>query len=284
MRACGGGHDQGRECGKSVVVVNAGVAMVAKRIACQRHRWHCARYPAPMKPIRFSNAMLERFRGFLPVVVDVETGGFDASRDALLEIAAVPILMNSQGSLICGETTTTHVAPFPGAHIDPRSLEITGIDPTHPFRGALEEREALDLIFHPVRKALKASGCNRAILVGHNAHFDLGFVNAAIRRTGYKRSPFHPFSCFDTVSLAGLALGQTVLAKAVAASGMIWDASQAHSAVYDTERTAELFCAIINQWQRFTVQSSDAVPPAVATSNDTELDDNALPILFAAHT
>lgn len=236
-----------------------------------------------MKPIRFSNAMIERFRGFLPVVVDVETGGFDASRDALLEIAVVPILMNSDGLLICAETTTTHVAPFPGAHIDPRSLEITGIDPTHPFRGALEEREALDLIFHPVRRALKASGCNRAILVGHNAHFDLGFVNAAIRRTGYKRSPFHPFSCFDTVSLAGLALGQTVLAKAVAASGVPWDGSQAHSAVYDTERTAELFCAIINQWQRFTTQSTDAVVPTVDTTSDAEMDDNTLPILLAAN-
>ncbi|HAV68246.1 MAG TPA: ribonuclease T, partial [Alcanivorax sp.] len=37
-----------------------------------------------------------RFRGFLPVVVDVETGGFDARNDALLEIAAVLLDMDAR--------------------------------------------------------------------------------------------------------------------------------------------------------------------------------------------
>lgn len=196
-----------------------------------------------------SSTLAERFRGFLPVVVDVETGGFDCESDALLEIAAVPLQMDDDGSLRRGATTSTHVVPFPGANIDPRSLEITGIDPTHPLRMALDEREALDCIFEPVRKALKACGCTRAILVGHNAAFDLSFLNAAIRRTGHKRSPFHPFSTFDTVTLAALAYGQTVLGKAVHAAGLVWDSKAAHSAVYDTEQTAELFCAIVNRWR-----------------------------------
>lgn len=191
----------------------------------------------------------ERFRGFLPVVVDVETGGFDCARDALLEIAAVVVRMDEQGRLHPAPVVSTHVAPFPGAHIDPRALEINGIDPTHPFRAALAEREALDLIFHPVRKALREFGCQRAILVGHNAAFDLGFLNAAIRRTGHKRSPFHPFSCFDTATLAGLAYGQTVLSRAVQAAGFDWSASEAHSAIYDAERTALLFCDIVNRWK-----------------------------------
>ena len=191
----------------------------------------------------------ERFRGFLPVVVDVETGGFDCERDALLEIAAVIVRMDEDGYVHPDPAVSTHVEPFPGANIDPRALEITGIDPSHPFRGAIEERAALDLIFKPIRKALREFECQRAILVGHNASFDLGFVNAAIRRTGYKRSPFHLFSCFDTATLGGLAYGQTVLSRAVQAAGFEWNAEEAHAAVYDAERTAQLFCRIVNRWK-----------------------------------
>lgn len=190
-----------------------------------------------------------RFRSFLPVVVDVETGGFDAQHDALLEIAAVLIECSADGRLVRGATHSTHVVPFPGALIDPRSLEITGIDPDHPLRGALDEREALEHLFKPIRQALKAQDCTKAILVGHNAAFDLGFLNAAIRRTGNKRSPFHPFSTFDTVSLSGLAFGQTVLAKSLVAAGLSFDPRAAHSAVYDAEQTADLFCAVVNLWQ-----------------------------------
>ena len=200
-----------------------------------------------------SPRMAERFRGFLPVVVDVETGGFDSTRHALLEIAAIPIELDDDGFYLPGETVTTHVEPFPGSEIDPKSLEITGIRLDTALRGALEERAALDHIFAPVRAAAKRHGCQRAILVGHNAHFDLGFLNAAVARVGHKRNPFHPFSTFDTVTLAGMAFGQTVLSRAVQAAGLPWDGDEAHSAVYDTERTAQLFCAILNRWRRFSL-------------------------------
>ncbi|MCM2335192.1 MAG: ribonuclease T [Pseudomonas sp.] len=189
-----------------------------------------------------------RFRGFLPVVVDVETGGFDWNRHALLEIAVAPIDIDSAGQLFVGEITSSHVVPAPGTEIDPKSLEVTGIDLDHPFRDAKPERIALDRVFGPVREACKRHGCQRAILVGHNAHFDLNFLNAAVARSGHKRNPFHPFSVFDTVTLAGVAFGQTVLARAVNAAGLAWDGAQAHSAVYDTERTAQLFCRIVNAW------------------------------------
>ena len=192
--------------------------------------------------------MSERFRGYLPVVVDVETGGFDWNRHALLEIAVVPIDLDENGAFALGETASAHVVPAPGTLIDPKSLEITGIDIDHPFRDAKPEREALDLIFAVVRAAVHRHGCQRAILVGHNAHFDLNFLNAAVARVGHKRNPFHPFSVFDTVTLAGVAYGQTVLARAVQAAGMEWNSAHAHSAVYDTERTAELFCRIVNAW------------------------------------
>ena len=199
----------------------------------------------PGQPVKFS----DRFRGYLPVVVDVETGGFNEQTDALLEVAAVLIDIDDQGRLSTGETYTTHVTPFEGANMEPKSLEINGIDPWNPLRAARTEREALSYIFTPIRLAVKKNECTRAILVGHNAHFDLKFLNAAVERSGAKRNPFHPFSSLDTVSLAGLAYGQTVLARAAAAAGMEWDTNEAHSAVYDTQMTAELFCNIVNKWE-----------------------------------
>ena len=192
--------------------------------------------------------MAQRFRGFLPVVIDVETGGFNARTDALLEIAAVIVTMDEDGRLMAKETISYHVKPFEGANIDPAALEFTGIDPYHPLRLAISEKEALENIFKGIRKALKEQGCRRAILVGHNASFDHGFVTAACERCDIKRNPLHPFSTFDTATLAGLAYGQTVLAKACEAAKVNFDASEAHSARYDTEKTAELFCKIVNRW------------------------------------
>lgn len=193
--------------------------------------------------------MAQRFRGFLPVVVDVETGGFDPKTDALLEIAAVTLRMTDTGLLEPEETVSTHVIPFEGANLDPKSLEINGIDPWHPLRAARSEHDALAFVFQPVRRAVRDHGCTRAILVGHNAAFDLNFLNAAVERSGIRRNPFHPFSFLDTVTLGALAFGQTVLARAAAAAGMEWDAAEAHSAVYDTQMTAQLFCAVVNRWE-----------------------------------
>ena len=188
----------------------------------------------------------KRFRGFLPVVFDVETGGFHARTDALLEIAAVLIDIDSEGRVSRGVSHAFHVKPFEGSRLDPVSLEVNGIDPWHPLRPALDEADALQRVFREIRTAIRAHGCRRAILVGHNAAFDLAFLNAAVERTGIKRNPFHPFSCFDTATLAGAALGQTVLARAAQLAGLDWDHREAHSARYDAERTAELFCHVSN--------------------------------------
>ncbi|MBT8448641.1 MAG: ribonuclease T, partial [Gammaproteobacteria bacterium] len=170
-------------------------------------------YPCSVNYVSHYNPIIaKRFRGFLPVVIDIETGGFNDQTDAVLEIAAVTLKMDDNGELSLHETVHTHVEPFEGANLDPKALAFNGIDPDHPFRDALAEKEALKKIFTPIRKAVKESDCNRAILVGHNAFFDLGFINAAVERTNYKRNPLHPFSTLDTVSLSALAYGQTVLA------------------------------------------------------------------------
>ena len=193
--------------------------------------------------------MAARFRGYLPVVVDVETGGFNCATDALLEIAATTIAMDESGFLYPEHTHFFRIEPFAGANIEQAALDFTGIKLDHPLRMAVSEEHALTEIFRGLRKSLKANGCKRAILVGHNSSFDLGFLNAAVARSEIKRNPFHPFSSFDTATLAGLAYGQTVLAKACQAAGIDFDGKEAHSARYDTEKTAELFCGIVNRWK-----------------------------------
>lgn len=193
--------------------------------------------------------MAQRFRGFLPVVVDVETGGFNADTDALLEIAMVTLRMDDDGMLHPHETLSANIHPFDGANLEQEALDFTGIDPFDPERDAEFEIDALTPMLQTVRREIKATGCNRAVLVGHNAHFDHGFLRAAIDRNDIKRDPFHPFSSFDTASIAAIALGQTVLAKSCKVAGIDFDNGEAHSAAYDTYKTAELFCYIVNRYK-----------------------------------
>lgn len=193
--------------------------------------------------------LVSRFRGFLPVVVDVETGGFNPLTDALLEVAAVFVRFDEDGLLVPTDKHRYMVKPFEGANLEPASLQITGIDPFNPLRPAENEADALRKLLTLIRQEVKAQECNRAVLVGHNSFFDLQFMNAAIGRCNIKRNPFHPFSSFDTATLAGVAFGQTVLSRSVEAAGQEWDNSSAHSALYDAEKTAFLFCEIVNRFQ-----------------------------------
>ncbi|MFT4564192.1 MAG: ribonuclease T [Gammaproteobacteria bacterium] len=205
------------------------------------------------------NVVARRFRGFLPVVVDVETGGFDAKRDALLEMAAVFLDWSETEGWYRARTVAHHIEPFAGANLEPASLQFNKIDPYHPFRMAVPEEKAVKDIFQRVREDVATHGCTRAILVGHNPAFDLAFVKAAAARIKIKNNPFHQFSTFDTAAIAGVALGQTVLSRAVEAAKIEWDQDEAHSAVYDAEKTADLFCTIVNRWDAFNEQSTRAL-------------------------
>lgn len=197
------------------------------------------------------NELKGRFRGFYPVVIDVETAGFDAKTNALLEIAAITLRMDEEGWLLPDQTLHFHVKPFEGSVLEPSALAFNGIDPENPLRQAVSEYEALHAIFKMVRKGIKDSNCSRAIVVAHNANFDHSFLMAAAERCHLKRNPFHPFATFDTAALSGLTLGQTVLARACITAGIPFDNSQAHSALYDTEQTTRLFCELVNRWKRF---------------------------------
>lgn len=203
-----------------------------------------------MTDIKEAPTLKERFRGYFPVVIDVETAGFNSKTDALLEICAITLRMDENGDLQPASTIHFHVEPFEGANLEKAALEFTGIyDPFSPLRGAVTEAHALKEIYKLVRKEQKNADCSRAIIVAHNATFDHNFVMAASERCKLKRVPFHPFATFDTATLSGLAYGQTVLAKACKTAGMDFDNREAHSALYDTEKTAELFCGIVNKWK-----------------------------------
>lgn len=221
----------------------------------------------PDNPRDPSSALAQRFRGFLPVIIDVETGGFNARTDALLEIAAVTVRMDEEGMLHRHETFSFEVDPFEGANIEQAALDFTGIDLDSLDRIAEPELMVMTDLLQAVRRAVKENGCTRAVIVGHNAHFDLGFVNAAVERCDIKRNPFHPFSCFDTATLAGLAFGQTVLAKACRVANIEFSNSSAHSAAYDAEKTADLFCYIVNRWREL-----GGWVPQIAELSDEETD------------
>lgn len=195
-----------------------------------------------------TSTLAKRFRGYFPVIIDVETAGFDARTNALLEIAAVTIEMNEQGWVKPKHSFFYATLPFDGAKLDPASLAFTGIIPDHPFRMAIDEKKALTELFSILKKEMKLGDCKRCVLVGHNAAFDLSFITAACERNHIK-NVFHPFTTFDTAALSALALGETVLATALAQAHLEFDSKQAHSALYDAERTAELFCYIVNRWQ-----------------------------------
>lgn len=212
-----------------------------------------------------TSALAQRFRGFLPVVIDVECGGFNAQTDAILEIAAVTVDFDEHGVLKPEDTHFYRVVPFAGANLEEAALKFTGINPYHPLRIAHPEQDVFRDMFQHIRTKMKAAGCKRAILVAHNAHFDHGFVRAAAERHNLKRNPFHPFSSLDTASMAALCFGQTVLSRACAAAGIGFEPASAHSARYDAEKTADLFCHMINRWQQL-----GGWPPATLSVDDDE--------------
>lgn len=214
------------------------------------------------------SAIAKRFRGYLPVVIDVECGGFNAKTDAILEIAAVLVDFNAEGQLVREATHFYRVVPFEGANLEESALKFTGINPFHPLRIAYPELRTFQELFQAIRAKVKATGCTRAVLVGHNAHFDHGFVNAAAERHNLKRNPFHPFSSLDTVSMAALCYGQTVLARACVAAGLDFEPGEAHSARYDAEKTADLFCTMVNRWQALGGMSANTILAMTADSTD----------------
>ncbi|QFQ32034.1 ribonuclease T [Buchnera aphidicola] len=195
------------------------------------------------------NLLSNRFRNFYPVVIDIETAGFNPKTDALLEIALITLKMDKLGWLHIENTLHFHIIPFKGSIINSDAIAFNKIDPFNPLRGAISEKLAIKSILDVVNKGIKIEGCKKGIVVAHNASFDHNFLMSAIQRVQIKQNPFHPFVTFDTATLSALVVGETVLAKACKAIGLKFDNNQAHSALYDTLQTANLFCELVNRWK-----------------------------------
>ena len=190
----------------------------------------------------------QRFRRFLPVVIDIETGGLDYRTAPILEIALYFLKMEN-AELQLDDYIHFHIKPFTGSQAEEKSIEFIGYE-SEKIPHMEEEHTAFSSICESVKKRIIKENCVRAILVGHNAHFDLSFFNAAIKRCQLK-SPFHTFSTLDTVSTSALLFGHTVLCQACKLADIEWDNQQAHNALYDCKKTATLFCQSINQIQQF---------------------------------
>ena len=205
-----------------------------------------------MEDISNKLTIKDRFRGFLPVVVDVETAGLDPKKSALIEVAMMTVKIDENGQFVPDELYSANIRPFEGSEICQKNIDFLHIDPFDESRNLVTESDALLPMFKAIKKKLKEQGCKRAILVGHNAHFDHSFIFAAIDRLkAASKSPFHPFSVIDTASLSMLMLGQSVLQKACYAAHVDFDQNCAHGAAYDTRKETELFCAILNRFTKF---------------------------------
>ena len=187
----------------------------------------------------------KRFRGFLPIVVDIETAGFDPNKNAILEIAVI-FMDYADTVLVTTDTFHEHIIPEPGLILDPEALEFTKIIPDHPFRFAVSEKAMLASLRDKIQQQCALTGCSRAVLVGHNGQFDLSFIQAALIRQEMSML-LHRFLVFDTATLSAAFLGETVLARAVRRSGKPFDEKEAHGALYDATVTAELFAHLINR-------------------------------------
>lgn len=154
------------------------------------------------------NLIKNRFRGYLPVIIDVETAGLNAQTDALLELAAITVKMDENGYLVEDQKCHYHIQPFEGANINPESLKVNGIDIDNPERGAVPEVIAIPEMFKMVRKAMKEQGCQRAVIVAHNAAFDQGFCKQQLNVLTLNATHSIRLQCLTPQHLQVLCMGK----------------------------------------------------------------------------
>lgn len=172
------------------------------------------------------------------VVVDLETTGGSAESDAITEIGAVKV----RGGEILGELGTL---VDPGRAIPPYIVEITGIT-TAMVRNAPRIEAVLPGFLEFARGA---------VLVAHNAGFDIGFLKAAAARAAI---PWPRFQVLCTVKLARRVLSRDEAPSvklSVLASLLGADTTPTHRALDDARATVDVLHALIGRVGNQGVQS-----------------------------
>jgi DNA polymerase-3 subunit epsilon len=181
-------------------------------------------------------------------VVDLETTGIRPGADRIVEIGAVRV----EGYEL---TERFERLVDPGVPLPSEITRLTGIRPED-LAGRVGVASAL-------RAFLAFAG--DAVLVAHNARFDIGFIDAELRRLRGRR---FAGTVLDTVPLARkLVPGRTRYSLGALADRFSTDATPCHRALPDALATAEILLALVGKAQQRGAATVDdlvalCVPPA----------------------
>ena len=169
----------------------------------------------------------ETLAGLTCVVFDTETTGLGPN-DRIVQIAGLRIMAGR----LTGERFETLVDP--GRPIPPASTKIHGITDAM-VAGAPDMTSALRAFHHFAEDA---------VLVAHNAPFDMGLLRTAASETGVE----FPNRVLDTVLLSAMVWGQSAphaLDALAERLGVTIPPERRHTAMGDTEATAQIFLQLI---------------------------------------
>src|SRR5437773_3919434 len=179
------------------------------------------------------------------VVVDLETTGLRPGTCRICEIGAVCVR-----ELELGETFQTLANP--GIALGRAVASLTGLRDRE-LRRAPPAAEA-------VRRFLAFAG--DAVLVAHNARFDMAFLdNETMRLTGRRVAA----TVVDTVGLARRLLGRQPANLGALAYRFVTDARPCHRALPDAEATAEILLRLIGMAQERGAQTVEDLVELAAT-------------------
>ncbi len=184
------------------------------------------------------------------VVFDLETTGFNPVMNKIIEIGGVKVVNG---------VITERFSSFVNPQIPiPYEIEdLTGIND-----GMVMEAKTIEEILPEFMEF-----CQNAVMVAHNADFDMSFIKHNLRLQGIKKS----FTVIDTVALArNLLSGLSRFKLDTVAKALGVPLKNHHRAVDDAECTAEIFIKLVhmlsergiedlNQLRQYAISTPDAV-------------------------
>lgn len=199
-----------------------------------------------LKPIVFDSENQNLDSRF--VVFDIETTGFSAVNDRIIEIGAVKV----EGGRIV-DRYSTFVNPE-----RPIPFEIEKLTGIHD--GMVEDAEVIEDVLPKFMEF-----CQDCIMVAHNAEFDMSFIRENCRRQGIERK----FTVVDTLAMARSMLPDLknykldTVVEAVGGS-----LENHHRAVEDAESTADIFVKFVARLKNMGVTDLDTLNSMSQMSNN----------------